>query len=181
MVKKKPVYGKPMYFVDDHVVYGSKVTAYFYVGDQIEEGDAFGDDELTRYVDDMGKEWHKGHMLAKSLGGDNNVYNMLPMKANVNNSTFKAVENYVHKLIEHLADIQNMLDIEPLHIEYTIERVSNSPITVNGYTFPGKFSYSIKILKEDGTNVDFIKLYKTLDNLGIKPNIKFSETLKVDE
>lgn len=180
-MKKKPIYGDARHYGEDGVSYGSKVTAYFYVGDQIVEGEPFGDDEDTKYVDDMGAEWQKGHMLAKSLGGDNKVHNMLPMKETVNNSTFKAVENYVHKLIEHLADIQNMLDIEPLHIEYTIERVSNSPMTVKGYTFPGEFSYSIKILKEDGTNVDFIILYKALDDLGIKPDIKFSKTLKVKE
>ena len=105
-MKKKPIYGGVRHYESFDNYYGSKVTAYFYADDKIAEGEPFGDDEDTRYVDDMGSEWQKGHMLAKSLGGDNKVHNMLPMKTSVNNSTFKTVENYVRKLIEYLPDIQ---------------------------------------------------------------------------
>lgn len=180
-MKKKPIYNGARHYESFDNYYGSKVTAYFYVGDTIKEGDAFGDDEETRYVDELGLEWQKGHMLAKSLGGDNNVHNMLPMKETVNNSTFKTVENYVKKLIDNLSDIQKEVGEGTLHIEYTVERLTENPIKMKGYTFPSKFSYSIKILKEDGTMVDIKKLLAVLDGLGISPDIKLSDTLRVDE
>ena len=55
-MKKEPIYGGAKYYEDEHVAYGSKVTAYFYADDKIAEGEPFGDDEDTRYVDDMGSE-----------------------------------------------------------------------------------------------------------------------------
>lgn len=180
-MKKEPIYGGAKYYEDEHVVYGSKVTAYFYVGDTIKEGEPFGDDEDTRYVDELGSEWQKGHMLARSLGGDNQVHNMLPMKKTVNNSTFKTVENYVKKLIDNLSDIQKKIGEGTLHIEYTVERIKDNPIIVEGYKFPGEFSYSIKILKEDGTQVSPFELHVALAELGISPDINLSDTLRVDE
>lgn len=180
-MKKEPIYGGAKYYEDEHVAYGSKVTAYFYADDKIAEGEPFGDDEDTRYVDDMGSQWQKGHMLAKSLGGDNKVHNMLPMTETVNNSTFKIVEHYVKKLIEYLPDIQDEVGEGTLHIEYTVERIKDNPIIVKGYKFPRKFSYSIKILLEDGTKVNPFDLYVALAELGIAPEIKLSDTLSVDE
>ena len=180
-MKKKPIYGGARHYESFDNYYGSKVTAYFYADDKIAEGEPFGDDEDTGYVDDMGSEWQKGHMLAKSLGGDNKVHNMLPMKTSVNNSTFKTVENYVRKLIEYLPDIQKEVGAGTLHIEYTVERVSENPIRVKGYKFPSKFSYSIKILKEDGTMVNSFALLVVLSLLEIAPEIELSDTLRVDE
>jgi len=180
-MKKNPVYDGAKYCGNELVQYGSKVTAYFYVGDQIKEGEAFGDEEFSKYVDDLGSEWHKGHMLAKSLGGDNAAHNMLPMKENVNNSTFKKVENYVHKLIDNLAEIQKRAGEGPLHIQYTIERDEHSIFTVKGYNFPSKFSYSISVLREDGVNANSVRLFQILETLGISPDIKLSTTLRIDE
>lgn len=180
-MKKKPIYGGARHYESFDNYYGSKVTAYFYADDKIAEGEPFGDDEDTRYVDDMGSQWQKGHMLAKSLGGDNKVHNMLPMTETVNNSTFKTVEHYVKKLIEYLPDIQDEVGEGTLHIEYTVERVSENPIRVKGYKFPSKFSYSIKILKEDGTMVNSFALLVVLSLLEIAPEIELSDTLRVDE
>lgn len=178
-MKKNPIYESPKNIKGCDDRYGTKVTAFFYVGDKIIEGEPFGVTEENAYIDDMGSDWQKGHMLAKSLGGDNKLHNLLPMKEEVNNSTFKKVENYVHTLIDHLADIQKRCNQGTLHIQYTVERVNDPTREVKRHKFPGKFKYNIEILKDDNQIVDSILLWKVLKALGILPEIKFSDTLSV--
>ena len=68
-----------------------------------------------------------------------------------------------------------------MHIGDTVERIKDNAIVVKGYKFPRKFSYSIKILLEDGTKVNPFDLYVALAELGIAPEIRRSDTLSVDE
>lgn len=178
-MKRNPKYESAKYIESDKVCYGSKVTAYFYVGDKIKEGEPFGCNEDTAYVDDMGSDWEKGHMLAKSLGGDNKVHNLLPMKKDVNNSTFKKVENFVHTLFDNLSGIQTLCNEGELHIKYTVERVKDKIITVKGYKFPGQFEYIIEVQNYKDKTVDEDKLRAVLDCLDIKNDVELSDTLYV--
>lgn len=178
-MKKNPIYDKPKHIENCDDYYGTKVTAFFYVGDKIKEGEPFGVTEENAYIDDMGSEWHKGHMLAKSLGGDNKLHNLLPMKEDVNNSTFKKVENYVHTLIDNLADIQKLYNEGTLHIRYTVERVNDPIKEVKGHMFPGKFKYNIEIMKDENQSVDSILLWRVLKKLDILPEVSFSNTFSV--
>lgn len=179
-MKKSPIYSGTKSIKGCNDEYGVKVVAYFYVGDEIIEGDPFGNSEGTNYVDDMGPEWQKGHMLAKSLGGDNELHNLLPMKEDVNNSSFKKVENFVHTLFDNLADIQRLCNVGTLHIRYTVERVLNPVKTVKGHKFPGKFTYSIEFLKSDEQNVNSTSLMNVLESLDISNDVNFTDTLSVD-
>lgn len=178
-MKKNPIYESPKNIKGCEDRYGTKVTAFFYVGDRIIEGEPFGVTEENAYIDDMGSDWQKGHMLAKSLGGDNKLHNLLPMKEEVNNSTFKKVENFVHTLIDNLADIQKLCKEGSLHIRYTVERVNDPTREVKGHMFPGKFKYNIELQKENNQNVDSILLWRVLKALDIVSEVKFSNTLSV--
>lgn len=178
-MKINPIYESPKSIKGCEDRYGTKVTAFFYVGDKIIEGEPFGVTEENAYIDDMGSDWHKGHMLAKSLGGDNKLHNLLPMKEEVNNSTFKKVENFVHTLIDNLVNIQKLCNEGTLHIRYTVERVIVSAKNVKGHKFPDKFKYNIEILKDDDQIVDSILLWRVLKVLDIVPEVKFSNILSV--
>lgn len=178
-MKRNPKYDGAKYIESNEVCYGSKVTAYFYVGDKIKEGEPFGCNEDTAYVDDMGSDWEKGHMLAKSLGGDNKVHNLLPMKKDVNNSTFKKVENFVHTLFDNLSDIQDLCKEGVLHIKYTVERVKGTIITVKGYKFPGQFMYTIEVQNSKDETVDEDKLRTVLEYLGITNEVELSDIIHV--
>lgn len=101
------------------------------------------------------------------------------MKEEVNNSTFKKVENFVHTLIDNLADIQKLCNEGTLHIRYTVERVNEPTKEVKGHKFPGKFRYNIEILKDDNQNIDSILLCRVLKAPGIVPEVRFSNTLSV--
>lgn len=179
-MKRNPIYGDAKTVKGCSDIYGTKVTAYFYVGDIIKEGEPFGANEDTAYIDDMGSEWHKGHLLAKSLGGDNKPHNLLPMKEDVNNSNFKKVENLVHKLIENLPKIQKQLNVGDIHIQYTVERVLKPIKVVKGHKFPGQFKYSIDIINDKELNVNSVELFKVFKGIGLVIDTKLSDTLCVE-
>ena len=179
-MKINPVYSGTKNIEGCNDRYGVKVTAYFYVGDKITVGEDFGNNDGSEYVDDMGSEWQKGHMLAKSLGGDNKLHNLLPMKEEVNNSTFKKVECFVRTLFDNLADIQRLCKVRMLHIRYTVERVLPPIKTVKGHKFPGKFSYSIEFLDENEKIINSVTLMNSLEEIEITPEVKFSDTFSVD-
>lgn len=178
-MKQNPVYSGTKCIEGCNDKYGVKVVAYFYVGDKIEEGEPFGSNDGSDYIDDMGSDWQKGHMLAKSLGGDNQLHNLLPMKEKVNNSTFKKVEIFVHTLFDNLADIQKLCNVGPIHIRYTVERVNSPTMDVKDHLFPGKFKYSIELLNDGGQVVNSTLLMKTLNSLKISIDAKFTDTLSV--
>ena len=46
------------------IEFGCSALALFYPGVKIKEGESFTDDQYE-YVSELGKEWKKGHLLAK--------------------------------------------------------------------------------------------------------------------
>jgi len=179
-MKRNPEYDSEKYIKGCNDHYGVKVTAYFYVGDKIIEGESFGDTEDTAYIDDMGSDWQKGHLLAKSLGGDNQLHNLLPMKEEVNNSSFKKVENCVHTLFDNLDGIQKKCKAGDLHIRYTVERVKGSTMTVKSHKFPGRFSYSIEFRDEKECVIDAGSIKEAIKALNISQDVELSGTLSVE-
>lgn len=125
--------------------YGSHVITRIYDGDKIVEGEPFGDDDWNAYIDDMGKTWHKGHLLAKSLGGENVVENLLPMTKEANLSEFKQVENLVRSIVDALPKLSELVRDGNVYVRYEVTVNRENTTIVKGYRFPSDISYSIKL------------------------------------
>lgn len=162
--------------------YGTHVKARYYNGNKIPEGKPFAADEFT-YIDDLGKDWHKGHLIAKSLGGLNKSWNLLPMTQTVNESDYKEIENTVSKLIEQLPEISEFIGDKDAFVQFEVTVTDNQQkyIKVSGYKFPAELTYSIRIGKGEDTPMSSLGTKRILNQIGIDVNTPLSGTIRIDK
>jgi len=147
--------------------YGCGVRAIFYPGNKINEGDSFNQNDFT-YVDKLGAQWQKGHLLAKSLGGDNKAHNMLPMMEEFNNSKYKTYELAIKKVVENLNNLEKQLSGTPIFLGYQISTCPESMTTISDYRIPTQFLCNVGIYRQsDKMPINILPLKIAFENLGL--------------
>lgn len=126
----------------------------------------------------MGKSWHKGHLVAKSFGGEAIPENLLPMTEEANLSDFKQVEVLVRNIIDALPDLTELINDKDAYVKYEVIVNREKTTTVKGYTFPSEISYSIKLGYGDHKlmNEQNASLYLSMASVDI--NVPLSGTIQ---
>lgn len=129
---------------ENGIEFGCSVLALFYPGVKIKEGENFTDDQFE-YVGELGAGWQKGHLLAKSLGGQNVGANSLPMKQCFNDGTFKSFEVRLKNIVENLSAIQKTVGLTSIYLKYNVEVNSASVKVIKGIAIPTQIRCNVDI------------------------------------
>lgn len=173
-------YYSPSY-KENGIEIGCSALALFYPGVKIKEGESFTDDQFE-YVGELGKEWQKGHLLAKSLGGQNVGANMLPMKRSFNDGTFKSFEVNLKKIVENLAAIQKAAGCTSIYLKYKVEVNFASVKVFNGITIPTQIECNVGIYNAiDNNPLSKMPLVCAFTKLGLDDSVLGKHIFDTDD
>lgn len=173
-------YYSPSY-KDNSIEFGCSVLALFYPGVKITEGESFTDDQFE-YVGELGAGWQKGHLLAKSLGGQNIGANMLPMKQSFNDGTFKSFEVRLKNIIENLTAIQKAAGCTSIYLKYNVEVNPASSKVINGIAIPTQIECNVGIYNAiDIKHLSRIPLVCAFTKLGLDDSVLGNHIFDTDD
>lgn len=136
------------------------------------------------FVNKIGQDWQKGHMLGVRFGGLADAKNLLPMTQTANLKFKTTIEDKLALLLDNKPIIDNYLSNETSNIEeYIIKynvKSSDERIIVNGYSIPASIYANIEITNSKGVPIHNDTLNNMCNKIGINVIFPLCATIETN-